>query len=140
MSLVTNRTASGAMLRSKDGQYTAEDLNRVESAVRCAMFIAKTILPADFNLQTKTDWDAPSLFSLSSWNVASQMERYLSNVKDICEAFAVKADLPQSMRFLTANGANQIEKALELVRIEIGKKYKAYQYSGEVYAGEEYGL
>lgn len=140
MNLVTNRTVSNAMLRNSGGQYTADDLNRVESAVRCLMFIAKDILPADFNPHTKTDWDAPGLFSVSSWNVASQMDRYLSNVKNLCAATGIQADLPKSMRFLTANGANQIEKALELVRSKIGESYKAYQYSGEIYSGEEYGL
>lgn len=140
MNLITDRTRSDVLLNTKKGRYEAADLNRVESAVRCAMFIAKDILPADFNLQTKTDWGAPGLFSASSWNVGYQMDRYLSNVKGLCEAVGIQADLPQSMRFLKANGANQIEKALELVRSKIGKSYKAYQYSGEVCAGEEYEL
>lgn len=140
MNLVTNRGISRLTLRSSDGQYTAEDLNRVESAVRCAMFVGKDIIPSTFYLQTKTDWGEPGLFSVSSWNVMSQMNRYLNNVKSLCEITGTQAEMPGSMRFLTAKDANQIEKALELARSQIGKSFKAYQYSGEVYAGEEYGL
>lgn len=140
MNLITNRTVSDAMLRSNSGYYTIVDLNRVESAVRCLVFIARDLLPDSFNPQTKTDWDAPGLFSVSSWNVASQMDRYLTNIKQLCEVTGVQTELPESMRFLTAEGANQIERALELARDKIAKKIKVYQYSGEIYAGEENGL
>lgn len=137
MNLVTNRTVSDAMLRSSGGQYTAEDLNRVESAVKYLAFVSKNYLPNTFDPQTKTDWGEPGLFSVSSWNVASQMDRYLANVKSLCEHIGIQAELPESMRFLTVEGANQIEKALELVRDQVAKNFKGYQYSGEIYAGEE---
>ena len=140
MNLVTNRSVSNVMLQNSGSQYTAADLNRVESAVRCLLFVAKDILPERLELQTKTDWDIPGIFSASSWNVLSQMDRYLSNVKSLCTAVGIQVPLPSSMRFLTANGANQIEKALELARSEIGKNIKTYQYSGEIYSGEEFCL
>ena len=141
MKFVTNRTVSDAMLRSNSGQYTHEDLNRVEKAVRYLSLIARVFIDGPvFNPQTKTDWGAPGLFSVSSWNAATQMERYLNNVKTLCQTVGIQADLPESMRFLTAEGANQIEEALALVYDHILESFNGFQYSGEIYAGEENGL
>lgn len=140
MNLITDRTRSDVLLNTEKGRYEAADLNRVEDAVRNLALIAKNFAPSSFNLQTKTDWGAPGLFSVSSWNVASQMDRYLTNVKRLCEVTGVQAKLPESMRFLTTEGANQIEKALLLVQEHLSKNQGNFRYSGEIYAGEENGL
>lgn len=139
MNLITDRTRSDVLLNTEKGRYEAADLNRVEEAVGNLCLIARTKVPLAL-LATKTDWGAPGLFSVSSWNVASQMDRYLTNVKRLCEVTGVQAELPESMRFLTTEGANQIEKALLLVQEHLSKNEKNFQYSGEIFAGEENGL
>ncbi|MBQ7767553.1 MAG: hypothetical protein IJ403_01570 [Oscillospiraceae bacterium] len=139
MNLITDRTRSDVLLNTEKGRYEAADLNRVEDAVGNLCLIARTKVPLAL-LTTKTDWGAPGLFSVSSWNAASQMDRYLTNVKRLCEVTGVQAELPESMRFLTTEGANQIEKALLLVQEHLSKNQENFQYSGEIYAGEENGL
>lgn len=136
MNLITDRTRSDVLLNTEKGRYEAADLNRVEEAVGNLCLIARTKVPLAL-LATKADWDAPGLFSVSSWNTASQMDRYLTNVKRLCEVTGVQAELPESMRFLTTEGANQIEKALLLVQEHLSKNEKNFQYSGEIFAGEE---
>ena len=88
------------------GAYNYTDLNRVETAV------AELATMLGLTLTTKTDWgmvDEPSL---------SDMERYLGNVAAIRDAYPGDAEfpaLPDSMDYLTYEGANNIEKVLEIV-------------------------
>lgn len=94
------------------GAYNYTDLNRVETAV------AELAELMELTLTTKTDWvlwDIP---------VESDMERYLNNVATIrsyCKVLGIVSNLPtlpRNMNALTLEGANNIEKVLEI----------AYQY------------
>lgn len=147
------------------GAYNANDLNRVESAVRYLAAIMEE-LPADLKsyseelgvawdkfyspnydpesteLKTKTDWintDIPS---------QEDMERYLGNVITLRNAINYATDrLPTSMRNLTWHGANAIELALKRLdvaieefrvatKLNIENAAKAWYFSGDIYSGE----
>ena len=69
----------------------------------------------------------------------SQMEQYLSNVKNLLAARLVQGQyiaLPTSMMSLTVAGANNIEWALVCVDAMTPVVRKSYLYSGEAMAGE----
>lgn len=136
MILITDRTKEDVLLGNEKGSYSAADLNRVEAAVGNLALIANTIIPVA-QPSTKTDWTFPELFSSDSWPTQSQMARYLDNVMSLCQSVGVAVDLPESMEYLTWDGANKIEKALQEVQDFVIKNYKGLQYSGEFYAGEE---
>ena len=82
------------------GAYNYSDLNRVERMV------AEISSLAGLNLTTKTDW--------SMWDIpkASDMRRYLSNIKAIREYCGSTQELPNTMDNLTYIYANNIEKIL----------------------------
>ena len=139
MNLITDRTYGDVLLNTENGRYEADDLNRVEDAVGKLCLIARTKVSLAL-LTTKTDWGQPGLFSSHEWPAWSQMERYLNNVKNLCSSIGIVAPLPASMKGLTYEGANQIEKALLLVQEHLSKNQENFRYSGEIIAGEENGL
>lgn len=139
MNLITDRTESDVIMGTAKGQYGAADLNRVEAAVAYLSLTAKSFVATE-NLSVKTDWGLPGPFSSSSWPTKSQMNRYLNNVKKLCGTVGISAKLPASMENLTWEGANQIEKALLAVQEYVLKNFGGFRYSGEFFAGEEYGL
>ena len=136
MNLVTDRTLNDVITGTAKGQYTAEDLNRVEQAVAelygaaCALGIYP---PGYF----KTDWDSQAVFSPQSWPTQNQMHRYLANIRHLCEGVELAEGLPSTMEKLTWERANRIEEALLLVYPRIGSAVQNFQYSGEIFAGEE---
>ena len=90
------------------GAYNATDLNRVESAVdELSLAFGLTLVT-----QRWGSWASPTV---------ADMDRYLSNVVTLRDA-ALATDstlefptLPSSMSHLTYEGANNIEKTLEIV-------------------------
>ena len=136
MDLITDRTESDVLLGNSKGVYSYADLNRVESA---AAMIAEQITELGFalQLQTKTDWDLPENFSAWNWPVESQMRRYLQNIADIKRLFVISTQIPETMDKLDWNGANNIEKVLQIAFSRITGIKQSYRYSGEIYAGEE---
>ena len=133
---ITDRTEMDALLGNKKGVYSFEDLNRVETAVKeiAAEFPS---LGTHSDVTTKTDWGLPEDFSISEYPVYSQMNRYLYNVHRIKEVLLIPANLPLSMDGLTWEGANNIEKVLQIAVERIEGIKQAWKYSGEIYAGEE---
>lgn len=147
------------------GAYNAEDLNRVEIAVAYLadtlrllrlelqdyaksldvgwdVFFAGNYDPEDLMLETKTNWskeDAPT---------AEAMERYLANVVTLRNALNYATDrLPSSMRNLTWQGANAIERALKgldaaikefraTAKLDMENTAEAWYFSDEIYSGE----
>lgn len=136
MTLITDRTEEDSLLGNEKGTYGYSDLNRVENAVS---EIAKyfSILGSSANMSIKTDWGAPGDFSIDTFPVKSQMERYLSNVEYINMLFAVDLPLPDSMDKLTWDSANMIEEVLRRAAGKISAIINTYRYSGEIYAGED---
>ena len=140
INLVTDRTEADSLLGTAKGQYNADDLNRVESAVAELCDLALSVGVA-LDLVTKTDWSLPGDFQASDWPTESQMRRYIGNVTALCDAFSVvNGSLPNSMSRLTWAGANAIEESLVAVYSRVQGTLDAYRYSGEFYAGEEISL
>lgn len=120
------------------GGYNYADLNRVEAAVK------ELAAELGLNLVTKTNW--------TRWDIpiSSEMERYLGNVaaiRDACPGDVEFPTLPSSMSGLTYQGANNIEKVLQLADEELhGTPVEPdipddpttadYIRSGEIYSGE----
>lgn len=136
MELITDRTQTDVLLQTSKGRYGADDLNRVEHAVQTLQRLAQQ---ADVHpgLITKTDWAFTQVFSSEQWPTEPQMQRYLANVRLICTACGVQAQLPQTMAQLSWEDANRIESALEAVHTRIENILQAFRFSGEVFAGEE---
>ena len=135
MQFITDRTQEDVLLKNQKGRYTYRDLNRVEQAVKeLSLQAAALDCPV---LSTKTDWGLPGDFSKDTWPTESQMERFLGNVQSLCSCVLLAAELPFTMQELTWEGANNIEKALEQVQQRIAAAKTAFQYSGELFAGEE---
>lgn len=133
---ITDRTEMDALLGNEKGVYSFEDLNRVESAVKdiAAEFPSLGIYA---DVTTKTDWRLPGDFSASEYPVYSQMRRYLYNIQRIKEMLLIPVSLPASMDNLTWEGANNIEKVLQIAFERIEGIKQAWKYSGEIFAGEE---
>lgn len=113
MEFITDRSREDVILENSKGSYGAEDLNRVEENVKLLMQAVETMGDICPGLRVKTDWNLPEVFSPEEWPVKSQMERYLENVKILCQAYGLLPQLPSSMEHLTWEGANQIEQALK---------------------------
>lgn len=106
--MVTNRTQSDVTAKNSNGTYNYTDLNRVESAVS-TLQTALNDAGCNLNLTVKTDWP------ITDTPTQSDMERYRSNVSAIraaLTALSTTPAVPTSMRFLTFQGANNIEKIL----------------------------
>lgn len=136
MELITDRTEADVFLGNERGTYSYADLNRVEQAVAELCSLAAR-LDIHNNLTTKTDWGLPGAFSADTWPTEEQMARYLSNVHTLCDSLSLKVVLPETMAHLTFTGANEIENALLSAYYRVQSILNAYQYSGEIYAGEE---
>lgn len=105
------------------GGYNFSDLNRVELAV------SELSDTYGLGLITKTDWTANDIPS------EQLMERYLSNIRMIravCPNPNSLPVLPTSMKGLTYEGANNIEKILVAAYEGADAAYR----SGEIYSGE----
>jgi hypothetical protein len=148
------------------GAYNAIDLNRVEQAVA---FLAGQLVELDTDLREYAEskgvgWDAifdlpyapgdyedvETTITWSQKDVPSpeDMARYLGNVKHLRDALAADYPaLPDNMRRIGYQAANNIERCLELVYEAIDRQREdterwmdntaaAYAYSGEIYTGE----
>ena len=106
------------------GAYNATDLNRVENAVKELSDYLK------LGLVTKTDW------SISDIPTREEMTRYLNNIKKVARALKGGFTLPESMDYLTYQGANDIEKTVE--QLIVMKNSIAYNwfYPSELFTGE----
>lgn len=132
---VTDRTEQDVLLRNEKGVYSFSDLNRVETEVANIAALLSS-LDIHASLETKTDWNLPGDYNPSTWNTLDQMDRYLGNVSFLREMFYVTERLPSSMRRLTWQGANNIEKVLQKASVRANGAVDAFKYSGEFYAGE----
>lgn len=113
------------------GSYNYTDLNRVSDA--CA-YIYNLLIQMGYiisNYQTlKNDWvltDIPTL---------TEMNKYITTLTALKQTLSASQQIPDTMRFLDFNGANNIEKLL----VELNDIYdlllKSMFYSNEVYCGE----
>ncbi len=118
------------------GSYNASDLNRVGEAVE---YLAQRLPLVGIRCKAaslRTDWmggDNPDI------PTEDQMAEYLSAVAGIREAirdYRPDAALPDSMRFLDFNEANQIESLLRAAEDVVTKVMLSYRgYSGRLVSG-----
>ncbi len=122
--LITNRTG---------GFYNYTDLNRVEQAFEYLQNKMNGEYGFALSLVIKTDWT-------KSDNITeSNIEAYRQNVATIRSAITVTAETPETpstIRFMTAQKANDIEKILQAVEVLLDNIPAAWFYSGEIYSGE----
>ena len=119
--------------RLPGAKYGYSDINRVEAKIA----ELQNSLNADFgfaiSLDTKTNWartDIPQ---------RAQMERYRQNVaalRAVVAAYQTTPQTPDSMRFLTAQEANDIERILQDIEQLLNNTEAAWIYCGESYSGE----
>lgn len=177
MDLITDRTYEDVAQGNSKGYYNASDLLRVENAAYELAELYRNLsnllrayaaslnvefteaLDIDYdvflieNLSFKRDWastdtlSAEELASGADIPVRMEMDRYLANVRAFQEMLGTSYDLPNSMRFLTIEGANAIEEVLayadsyyptykESKEQVIDKVPLSWYYSGDVFAGE----
>jgi len=124
--LITDRPPVGSY-------YNASDLNRVGAAFEFLRDKMNGEYGFALDPIIKTNW---TTYDIPTQN---QMEEYSQNVVDIRNSLTLPASAPQapeSMRFLTAEKANDIEKILQAVENTLNLMKQAWNYSGELYSGE----
>lgn len=113
------------------GAYNASDLNRVGLAYE---FIVNLLAEMGYSVPgyvtSKTDWvntDIPTI---------QQCEQYINNVSAIRTRLDLIMELPEDMRFLTYEEANQIERLLVAAQDLLNRIMATYVYCGQPYCGQ----
>lgn len=114
------------------GAYNYTDLNRVEQAVD---YLAQLLRELGYKVERlyTREWTANDV------PTASDMTRYLLNVKQIREAFTIlrtTPEAPTSMNRLNFDGANAIEQILADVDFLVHGMVASFAYSGDIFGGE----
>lgn len=177
MDFITDRTYEDVAQGNSKGYYNASDLLRVSNATYELAKLYRNLsnllrayatslnvefteaLDIDYdvslikNLAVKRDWastdtlNAEELANGADIPVRVEMYRYLANVRAFQEMLGTSYDLPNSMRFLTIEGANAIEEVLayadryyttykESKKQVIDRVPLSWYYSGDIFAGE----
>ena len=114
---------------TENDYYSFVDLNRVGKAVN---YIADKLKNYGYivSASAKIDW------SIHDEIKESDMSKYLDNVKEIKNVFYGHIDLPETMRYITNEDANNIERLLVDVDGRIKNMEKCFFFSGELFCGE----
>ena len=119
-SLVTDRTAPAF--------YNAEDLNRVDAA---CVYLAEQLRSCGYVVDVSTRAEA---WTLEDVPTPEEMEHYLQNVRNIRAVLSLAASapvVPASMRRLTVEEANDIERVLEAVRAALERLRTVPLHAGQ---------
>lgn len=135
LNLITDRTQEDVLLQNSKGAYGAADLNRVESAV-WELSQLVTALDLHLNPAVKTDW-LQDVYPSPNIPTESQMQRYLDNIRALCDALDVQHKLPASMSSLGYREANNIEASLLSAEHRIRDIISCFRFSGELYSGDD---
>lgn len=130
--LITDRTFDDVRFLTNKGLYRAEDLNRVEAAVK---YVADRLRERGYSVETE---DGPT-WKKSDIPDFDQMKRYLDNLNAVQSAAPKLPGTPQvppDMDMLTYREANDIEQILIDVNHVMNNIEAAWMYAGEIYAGE----
>lgn len=116
--------------RTKPGPYDWRDFNRVGEVVEG---VAKVLDQAGYqaDVVTKTDWTRQGIPSRQA------MARYLSNIQALRMILTFPPDTPKApdtMRFLTYEKANDIERILLELEIQLEAMMRVYEKSGMTWA------
>lgn len=124
--------AAGENPADHKGAYNASDLNRVGTAV---LYLQSRLASVGMTAAgtVRTDWTAADI------PTQGEMEDYLAAVAAIREKireYRTGAELPESIRRLDFNGANQIESLLRAAEDTVTKVMLSYRgYSGRLVSG-----
>ena len=113
------------------GAYNASDLNRVGSACD---YVYNLLLSNGYDTPgyetPKTDWtdgDIPTI---------EQLETYIGNVAALKARLSMMQEMPANMRFLSYEGANQIERMLVAANDILEKMAQSFVYCGQTFCGQ----
>lgn len=109
--------------------YSAQDLNRVGNAVNYLSNILRSY-GYDIKANSKTDW------SINDEIKISEMNQYIKNVKEIKNKYYGQTDLPETMKNIDYEDANNIERLLLECEDRIKRMLSFLLFSGELYCGE----
>lgn len=126
--LITNRGAGS--------KYNYTDLNRVEAAFEWLRDRLNQDFGFNLSMTTKTDWTRQDLGQLGAQIL---MEQYRQNLVKIRGAITQKVETPQSpdsMRFLLAQEANDIELILIDIEELLNKMPHAWKHGGTCNSGQ----
>lgn len=113
------------------GAYNYTDLNRIGEACAYLYRILKEQGYSSWGyVPLKTDWTVEDIPN------KNDMETYINTLAALKNVFQNNNEIPQSMRFLDFNGANNIEKMLIEVKRIYDLLFPSYFYSGEINSGE----
>lgn len=125
MALIYDRTAADVAAMNDKGTYQAADLNRVTEAIS---ELADAL--AEEGIETGVTWLRTS-WSATRIPTPEELENYLDNVRRIRAALPNAAPAaPTSMRGLTYEGANNIERIIYDIEQLLAGMIAIYPRSG----------
>lgn len=129
--LITDRTETDVIQRTKKGVYNAFDINRVSVA---AHRVRTVLAPLGYSTPEVSDYR----WAANEIPRAEEMAAHHASVigQDVINYSKNKVILPLSLSRLTYNGANNIEKFLRLCGEAAERIPEAYIYSDEIFGGE----
>lgn len=111
------------------GAYNFSDLNRVGLAVA---ELTGRLLDYGYAVMTlpKTNWDDGDLIT------DAQITRYIQDLNTIKNQFYGQTALPTTIKGLSSDNANNIEKLLLEIESNLDRMVASYRYVGELICGE----
>lgn len=131
LNLITDRTTADIGVTDK-GSYNATDLNRVAEACEYLNGIFNDLgYSVDGYSPLKNDWYSDgAVCTDGNIPVQTQMQEYLSTVSSLKAVFSAEQKLPSTMRHLTVDDANNIEKLLLEVESQLQRLSAIFVCSG----------
>lgn len=116
--------------RTEPGRYDWRDFNRVGQAVA---YIADELYKSGYkaDVVTKTDWTRQNI------QTRQQMEQYIQNIQKLRNILVYPTDAPDApdtMRFLTFQRANDIERIVSILDTLLESLRRIYMRSGMPWA------
>lgn len=132
--LITDRKASDITNKTHKGNYSSDDLNRVEEWMEYLKELLKEY-GYYVEFETKTDWQISF-----GHNMTTNINRIKTNLQKLKDAYFVMQstpDVPSTDR-LSINyvEANNIEKIMVDIEFLINNMAASFIYCGTVYCGE----
>ena len=129
--LITDRTYEDVANDTEKGYYNYVDLNRVGSAMA---YLRDRLNQNGYLINI-----SPKTYKEEDIQTNDDMILYLSQLEIIKSAIQLPdytPNAPESMKFLTYQKANDIERILEIVDQMLSNSIESILYSGEIYSGE----
>ncbi len=127
--LIYDRKEADIVNDTAKGQYNYEDFNRIESWCK---YLSDSFNVNGYTLSiiTKTNW------SVDSYVTYEDMERIRKNVETLKEAFFCYTQIPENLKRMTWQKANEIERILYELDYFIKCMENNFVYAGVCGAGQ----